>query len=385
MLAQRLRGRQEEIEEAILARVFALSDEAETDDPEYVDGIRVAVADGLDYGIEALERDSERPAPVPTSILSQSRLAARKGVNLDKVLRRYFVGYTLLGDFVVEESEVMRASGRASIKRYLRIQAGVFDHLIGAIAEEYWRDAGSRTGSSEQRRVELVERLLDGEVLEARELGYGFEAWHMGLIVWGEGALETARSLASKLDRRLLQIRRDDRTVWAWLGGREAIEAEELARVALAEPLAGVSLVTGEPAYGLAGWRTTYKQAKAALPIALRQEKRITRYGEVALVASLLQDDLLSSSLRETYLAPLDEERDGGAVLRGTLRAYIDAGRHVSSAAALLGVNRHTVAKRLRTIEERIGRSLDGCTTEIDAALRIEDVGGQIFPYRTVS
>ncbi|HEY5941359.1 MAG TPA: helix-turn-helix domain-containing protein [Solirubrobacterales bacterium] len=385
MLAQRLRARQEEIEDAILARVFGLSDEAEMDDPEYVDGIRASVSDGLEYGIEALERDSERPAPVPTSILSQARLAARKGVSLDKVLRRYFVGYTLLGDFVVEESELMRSSGRASIKRYLRIQAGIFDHLIGAIVEEYWRDAGSRTGSSEQRRVELVERLLDGEVLEARELGYGFEDWHLGLIIWGEGALETVQSLASKLDRRLLQIRRDDRTVWAWLGGREAIESEELALVATAEPFAGVSLVTGEPACGLAGWRTTYRQAKAALPIALRQERPVTRYGEVALVASLLQDDLLSSSLRETYLAPLDEERDGGAILRGTLRAYIDAGRQVSSAAALLGVNRHTVAKRLRIIEERIGRPLDGCTTEIDAALRIEDVGGQILPYRAVS
>lgn len=385
MLAQRLRDRQAEIEDAILARVFALSDEAETDDPEYVDGIRASVSAGLDYGIEALERDSERPAPVPTSILSQARLAARKGVTLDRVLRRYFVGYTLLGDFVVEESEVLRSSGRASIQRYLRIQAGVFDHLIGAIVEEYWRDAGLRTGTSEQRRVELVERLLDGEVLEARDLGYGFEAWHLGLIVWGERALEAAQGLAAKLDRRLLQIRRDDRTVWAWLGGREALASEELARVAAVEPLADVSLVTGEPACGLAGWRTTYRQAKAALPIALRRAQPVTRYGEVALVASLMQDDLLSSSLRETYLSPLDQERDGGAVLRGTLRAYIDAGRHVSSAAALLGVNRHTVSKRLRTIEERIGRPLDGCTTEIDAALRIEDVGGQVFPYRAIS
>jgi hypothetical protein len=33
------------------------------------------------------------------------RLAARKGVRLDTVLRRYLAGYTLFGDFLIEETE----------------------------------------------------------------------------------------------------------------------------------------------------------------------------------------------------------------------------------------------------------------------------------------
>jgi DNA-binding PucR family transcriptional regulator len=78
--------------------------------------------------------------------------------------------------------------------------------------------------------------------------------------------------------------------------------------------------------------------------------------------------------LQRLYLDPLAYEKDGGAALRQTLRAYFMAGRHVSSTAAALGVSRQTVAVRLRTIEDRIGRSLDACASEIDTALRMQEL-----------
>jgi DNA-binding PucR family transcriptional regulator len=98
------------------------------------------------------------------------------------------------------------------------------------------------------------------------------------------------------------------------------------------------------------------------------------RYSDVALLASALQDEVLASSLQRLYLDPLAYERDGGATLRHTLRAYFLACRQVSSTAAVLGVSRQTVAVRLRTIEERIGRSLDGCASEMDTALRMQEL-----------
>jgi DNA-binding PucR family transcriptional regulator len=48
--------------------------------------------------------------------------------------------------------------------------------------------------------------------------------------------------------------------------------------------------------------------------------------------------------------------------------------RNVTSAAAALGVNRHTVSNRLRAVESRIGRPISSCVAEIDAALRLEDL-----------
>lgn len=80
----------------------------------------------------------------------------------------------------------------------------------------------------------------------------------------------------------------------------------------------------------------------------------------------MLQDSLLTASLRELYLAPLEQERNGGEVLRATLRAYFSAGRNVSSTAAALGVNRRTVANRLHRVEERLG-PLDSAMTQIES------------------
>jgi DNA-binding PucR family transcriptional regulator len=88
----------------------------------------------------------------------------------------------------------------------------------------------------------------------------------------------------------------------------------------------------------------------------------------------VLQDELLATTLRRLYLEPLQAERDGGEVAIETLRAYFAAGRNVSSAAAVLGVKRHTVTSRVRAIEEKIGRSLDTCTAEVEVTLRLQQL-----------
>jgi DNA-binding PucR family transcriptional regulator len=60
-------------------------------------------------------------------------------------------------------------------------------------------------------------------------------------------------------------------------------------------------------------------------------------------------------------------------VLRQTLRAYFAAERNASSAAAALGVARHTIENRLRKIEERLDRRLSTCLAELEVALRVEE------------
>ena len=135
-------------------------------------------------------------------------------------------------------------------------------------------------------------------------------------------------------------------------------------------------LAFGEPARGLEGWRVTHRQAQAALLVALRRMIRrrveLTRYGDVALLAAALKDEALARSLLDIYIAPLDDSRDGGPVLRTTLRAYLGAERNVSSTAAALGVVRRTVENRLRTIEARLGRSLHPCPAELEVALELD-------------
>lgn len=383
-LHARLLARLPEIEDAVLNRVFAVSESSGPLDPEYAEGLRAAACAAVHHCLAAVELGEER-SPSPAPLLAQARLAARNGVSLDTVLRRCFAGHALIADFLVEEAERGGLLGGAELQRMLRVQATVFDRLLSAVSEAHARTSDSRIGSAEQRDAEAIERLLAGELPDTSRLTYDFSAHHLGAIVSGPGAREVVRELAGGFDRRLLTVDRGENTVWVWLGARHPIEPPMLqCRVSTALP-PQVSLAIGEPAKALAGWRRTHHQARAALPIALRDPGNLVRYADVALLASVLQDDLLATSLRRIYLAPLEAERDGGRIVRETLRTYLAADCNVSSAATVLGVKRHTVTSRLRTIEQLVGRPLSVCAAEIDTALRLEELSSSTLPAAAFS
>lgn len=370
---ERLRACRAEIEQAALTRVRAVSAPSEIADPEYLEGLRVAVSAAIDYGLAVVERGEESSPPFPAALLVQARLAARNGVSLDTVLRRYFAGYSVLGDFITREAGGDAPVGAGVIHRIGRDQAAIFDRLLSAVTEEYTRESKDRPDSADARNARRLRRLLAGELLDTSEIAYEFDALHLGVLGAGLGALEAIRDLAKTLDRRLLFMPGGEDVVCAWLGGRRRLSAAD-ALAAVEDLPAEMVLAFGEPAEGLAGWRLTHQQARAALLVARRGPRRAVRYADVALVASMLQDDLLTASLRELYLAPLAGERDGGATLRHTLCAYFSAARNVSSAAAILGVSRRTVANRLRAVEERIGRPIEGALLELEAALRLGEM-----------
>jgi PucR C-terminal helix-turn-helix domain/GGDEF-like domain len=371
-LAERLRERRTEIEGAARTRIFAVSVLPRAGGPEYAEGLRGAVSAGIDYGLAGIERGEERAPPIPEALLSQARLAARSGVSLDTVLRRYFAGHTLLGDFLMQEAEREGLQGPA-LKRLLRSQAAIVDRLLAAVSKAYTEEAERRPQSAERRRAERIERLLDGELLDTSELAYDFEAHHLGLLASGSGAAEMLAGLAGSLGARLLTVSKEESTVWAWLGSRRRLDPEQIEGLLSRELPTGLSLTIGEPGEGIAGWRLTHRQARAALSVVSRDGGGLARYADVALPASMLGDDLLVASLRALYLAPLASERDD-KTLHETLRAYFAAECNVSSAAAILEVDRRTVTNRIRAVEECVGRSLDDCAMDIQMALRLDEL-----------
>jgi len=372
-LAARLRERLAEIQGAIATRVYSISDPRNVADPSYLQGLNGALAAAIEYRLGVLEAGERAAPPIPTALLGQARLDARDGVSLDTVLRRYFAGNVLFGDFLVNEAE--RAEVPSSVLRaLLATQATVGDRLIAAVSAEYAREAENRPTSPAERRRETVKRLLDGELVDHSELGYELDGHHLALMAKGEGAEELIRDLAGAVDRRLLAVQREEEPTWAcWLGGRRQLTSEAALAALPGEIPAGAFIAVGEPGEGLAGWRFSHRQAKAALAIAERRGQSIVRYPDVALLAAIAADDLIAGSLRQLYLAPLERSRDGGKVSRETLRAYFAAERNVSSTAAALGVDRRTVRNRLGAIEDLLGRSLKGAEADLEIALRLDD------------
>jgi DNA-binding PucR family transcriptional regulator len=371
-LASRLRERLPELQRAIATRVYAISDPHAVADAGYLERLNAALAAAIEHRLAVLEVDQRHAPPIPPVLLAQARLDARDGVSLDTVLRRYFAGSALFGDFLVEETERAEVPNSA-LRRLLGAQATLGDRLLAAVSAEYASEAKNRPRSAAERRRECVKSLLAGELVDHSELGYDLDARHLALMVKGEGAQELMRGLATTLDRRLLAVRREEEPIWAgWVGGQRPLAAE-VALSALADLAPERVFVTvGEPGEGLLGWRFSHLQAKAALPIAERRGQPVLRYADVALLASISRDDLIASSLRQLYLAPLERARDGGKVARKTLRAYFAAERNISSTAAALGVDRRTVRNRIRAIEE-LGLSLNASATDVEIALRLDD------------
>ena len=387
----RLRARQGELVETIFARVRdAAFPPVGVDDAEYLAGLGGAVAAAVEYVLEGIERGAEGVGPIPVVVCEQARRAARVGVSLDTVLRRYVVGHTLLEEVIMEEPSRGEPDGwaldrREALRDALRTQASVLDRLLVAITSEY-RDELQRVGRSpEQRHAERVKRLLAGDALERSQLDYELDAWHLGAIAVGERAARTVRELATVVDRRLLNVAQGQRSVWAWFWGRDRFAFVDIERAASRMDGIGsggrgshssVVLALGEPARGLEGWRLTHRQAQAALVVALRRPRPLTRYADVALLASALKDEALARALLDIYLSPLEDSRGSGPVLRRTLRAYLSSECNASSAAVKLGVSRTTVTSRLHTIEERLERTLHPCPAELEVALELDELAG---------
>lgn len=372
-LASRLRDRLPEIEQAIFSRMVSVADPAEVADPEYVAGLHAAVRTAILHGLTVHDGERSGSEPIPPALLTQARAAARIGVSLDVVLRRYFAGYTALGEFVTQEAERLGQRGAEEARLLVRAQAPLFDRVIAAVTEEHGQEVEDRRRSAEHARVERVRRLLAGDLVDDAELGYELGChWHLGAVATGPGVLQGFRELAVRFDRRLLLVQPANGTVWAWLGGRRAISTEEVASVVSASWPEERSLAIGEPSHGISGWRLTHRQALAAFPVTTLNGSTAVAYGGIALLAAAVNDDVLASSLQEIYLAPLARGPDRGAAMRQTLRAYFASGGNVSSAAAALGVSRKTVAARLCTAEERLGRSLAACAAEMETALRLQ-------------
>ncbi|HEX6781031.1 MAG TPA: helix-turn-helix domain-containing protein [Solirubrobacterales bacterium] len=315
----------------------------------------------------------ERAGDVPLAVIVQARCAARHRIPLETVLRRYLAAEKLLTDFVLEEATGIDAP---VLRMAMATQGTAFERLIALATEEYGRETRARPASHEARLVERARRLLAGELVDPSILEYDLCAHHLGLVACSADARPLIRQLAGEVGSRSLVLSGGNEQLWAWLGSsRGPLDADAIRSWLTAEGAPDLPIGMGEAKRGRDGWRLTHHQARAAFWVAEAKPAPVVEYTEAALLASIGRDVVLTASLQERYLLPLAAERDGGQVLRTTLRSYFRAGGNSSSAAAALGVSRQTVANRLQTVERCIGRPLTECADALSAALTLQELG----------
>ncbi len=299
-------------------------------------------------------------------------LAAELG-DLDGLVAGYRFAQTSLWGAWFELVEGSSAPGYA--KQELRARGARFffryaELVSRFLAESYRRGMEQRIGLAAQAGGALGQLTEDNPFADAH-LDFDFGRYHLGAIVWGGGAAGTARELAARLDR-VAQVRARGATWWVCLSGHYALSQRGLSELEAFEPEPGVRLAIGLEGFGEEGLRVSFRQALRARTLA-DCGSPVTRYADVAVEALALQveDDVRSFIAHE--LRGIDDDSAASKRLRETLAAYFASHLNAASAAAQLGVHHQTVANRLRTIEERLGRPLMARTLELALALRLRE------------
>jgi hypothetical protein len=217
-------------------------------------------------------------------------------------------------------------------------------------------------------------RLLAGEAGDLAELRYAIDGrWHLGVVAGGVGVERALRVIAVRLGLDLLLVTRGERELWAWLGANRELPLAEIEARLLAPDVAHAWFAIGMAARGREGWRMSHEQALAAAALcASRVGERLIRCADVAPDAALARSPALARILCDTFLTPLERTRIGGSLARETLGAYFSSECTVSCAAQRLGVARGTLERRLREIENALGRQIPACLPELQLALRAE-------------
>lgn len=371
MILERLHAARPGLDEAIHAHVREVAPGHAGEDLHYEAGQYAAVTESISFGLYALGRTNGNAAPVPPAPLAQARRAARFGVPLEILLRRYHAGQSRLLTLV--EAELEQAGfgdPRVAVATILTLQ-DYGNRLVAEVAREYAREMAMADPS--HSLGEAVQRLLAGVSLDTSCLDYRVDGvWHICVIAIGNGAHRAIAEFAGALNRAVLPVRYSDSLVLAWLGGPRRIAPADLKGATLGTARHNLSLVLSESCQDLEGWRRAYRQAQAALRIALLEQKPITLYSDVAWLTPWIADPARARDLIEIYLGPLNDMREGGIGARETLRAYLRAGGQLEVAAKALEIHRHTLTRRLRTIERQLGYTPYERHAGLELALRLE-------------
>jgi PucR-like helix-turn-helix protein/diguanylate cyclase with GGDEF domain len=359
----------EEIESALIARMKTMGREAGVPvSAEALAAVRPSASESLSTMIESFEQGEDWEPALPPGLIAQLKLAARQGLPLEWIVR----GMGTVGAVFLDAMGRRLSDREASAAmRYMGTwQSRNSDRVTAAFVSAYTEELERLEKSPTYERREKVRELIEGGPIDLSALDYRLDRCHIGLVASGEKADVITRHLAERLGCELLIVPDAEHAFWAWLGASRRLSFSDLEE-ATAEHGDRLAISAGEPREGAQGWRLSHLEAEAAAPVAALAGSGLVRHSNVVLLASALREEKVGDSLIGRYLTPLDRHRDADD-LKNTLRTYFELSCNAASTASALDVNRHTVQRRLRRVEEAIGEPPSARHAEFSVALQLE-------------
>jgi hypothetical protein len=338
--------------------------------------------DSLRRGLSAIVRDAlarlhsqaELPEELPPDLIELARLCAAARCDPTDFPDAWLVGQEVFWDrfqVVAEQTlhdtrlcwDVVKAA-RVRLRGHAARMSGLFRK---ACETEIARAAGLR----QDRGLRAVTRALEGQWVDAGELGYDLARHNVAVVA---DTAQAAVAVARRAHRQVLLVKGPDGEMWGWLGGHTSITDNELdTLIASLDPGEG-QVAFGEPAAGIAGFAASHHQALEAKMIAAATTQHSVRFAELRLLIALMRDSDLAREFIERQLRGLDDPSERMRELRETLRAYLEHGQSVSATAAVRRRDRKTVERQLRSAEGLIDHRVSDRCDELLIALRIADI-----------
>ncbi len=345
---------------------------------------------------EVLERGADpETASLGTATLAYAQEGVQRGVPVTTLIRSYRLGHAGVWERIAPLIS-KRTSGEQLVVATELCSAWLFAYVDAALcaAEDFYSAQRERwVRSTAATRAETIDTILHGDpidqALASRRLGYELGRQHTAVIAWlqahEEGrdthsAMEAAiRDIAEQIGAtRMLLQPIGILSMAAWLSTPEAPSDRRLDDLRFdMHNASGVRIATGEPAYGIAGFRDGRHEAAEArrvAELARRPPGTITRYASVALSAIATADLTHARTFVTRQLKGLADEDDVSARLAGTLRTYLDEHSSRSRTAKRLGIHENTVSYRIKQAEDILGRSVDQRTLELRVALALANL-----------
>lgn len=361
-------------------------------DDDMLELLTTAADESIAAGLYVLEQSVDpRILGAPPAAAQYARRIAQRGVPVSAMLRAYRLGSSafievLLAEIASDPDADPAAVSLASVT-VLRTTTAYVDTVSELLVAAYEHERETWSQHHSMARASRIAALLEGSDVDvdATEvaLGYRLRQNHLAVQLWfedvGPGAdlmrLERVASAAAAVyGGQHLLVLTDEASASLWLGLPE--DAADLGLILAALSAAhrpAPRVAMGRPAFGVAGFRASHRQALAArrvAQIAGKDASPIVSFDDVGTVALLCADlDATRAWIADT-LGPLAADDETAERLRETVRIFLHLGSSHTAAAEQLNLHKNSVQQRVARAEALRGRPFREDRADVELALR---------------
>lgn len=359
--------------------------------PELRLGLDDSVRGNIDTVLQMYETGLDpRVVKLSRPQLDFARTISRRGVPLSSILEAYRFGQSIFigtwGSHLASRIESSRtlasvvAHSTSTLDQYFKRAAHEVVALYGAE-----HDRWGRSRESEMQTLLEFLRSSAGTSDPAELNGYGLHGSHLGLaLVPRTGSADlsaaatqsTVSALAIALSAQAAYlIPAGASCAWAWLRNPRVMSRAELRVAAEAAIDDDLTVCFGRRERDASGFRSTHRQA-LRLSNAVRRTtgEAALWYDELEIPVMVMGDGRASAEeFIHSELGALAADGHSAAVLRETLRIYLEERSNARRAAERLFLHRNSVVYRVKSAEALLGRPVTVRQLELQIALHLID------------